>query len=383
MMETIKLSASCALGVEKVLASELERLGVETGARAAGRVGFTADKAGLARTLVGCRTADRIFVTAGSFPARDFDALFEGVRAIPWERWVGKNDRLVVEKARSARSNLSAQNALQAVTLKAAYERLCARYGVVRMPEIGPTLSARIRIERDEAVVELDVCGEALSRRGYRKRPTDAPLKESLAAAALFMVGWRSSLPLYDPFCGSGTIPIEAALYAMNLAPGLGRRFAWEGMPDGGTAELAAAREAARAAARLDREFLVAGSDADERAIEAAVANAGMAGVADRIRLTKCQAGSAAPFAAKGVVLTDPPYGKRLGTREEADALYESLAPFADRFSAWELCFVVDRDDFGGFTGRPGRRTKIVDGAETRWLHRFPARETGDRSVSS
>lgn len=378
MSTVLRLSASCAVGIEKVVAGELERLGLAASSRSAGRVGFETDKAGLAKALVGLRCADRVFLEAGRFRARDFDELYEGFKAIPWERWVGPQDRLVIEKARSIRSALAAQNAIQSVGQKAAYERLCGEYGVGRMPETAATVQTRVRIERDEATVELDLCGEALSRRGYRKRPTDAPLKESVAAAVLFLSGWRRSFPLYDPFCGSGTIPIEAALYAFDIAPGLGRGFSWEAMPDGGKGEVAAAKDTARAAARLDRDVLIAGSDSDQRALDAALANAGLAGVGQRIRFFRAKAEEAAPFAERGFVVTDPPYGKRLGTPAEATALYASLGAFTERFSRWELCFVVDREEFGGFAGErsvPGaagawKKTKLVDGAETRWLQR-------------
>ncbi|MBU0926377.1 MAG: class I SAM-dependent RNA methyltransferase [Spirochaetes bacterium] len=378
METTMRISASCAVGIEKVLAGELERLGIAPGTRSAGRVSFETDKAGLARALVGLRTADRLFLVAGTFPAKDFDQLFDGFNAIPWERWVGPRDRLVIEKAKSIRSALSAQNSIQSVGQKAAYDRLCAEYGVNRMPETGETVMTRVRVEGDIAAVELDLCGEALSRRGYRKRPTEAPLKESVAAAVLFLSGWRRSFALYDPFCGSGTIPIEAALYAFDIAPGLGRGFSWERMPDGGAKEVAAAKERARAAVDPTRDVMIAGSDADQAALDAALANAGLAGVGDRIRFFRARAEEAAPFEERGFIVTDPPYGKRLGTPAEADALYASLGAFSGRFARWELCFVVDREEFGGFAGERAvpkaagawKRTKIVDGAETRWLHR-------------
>lgn len=400
MKTKMRLSASCALGIERVTAGEFERLGITPGARGAGRVGFETDAAGLAKALVGLRTVDRVFIEVGSFQAADFDELFEGFRAIPWERWVGPNDALVIDKARSIRSTLSAQSSIQAVGMKGAYDRLCNTYGVNRMPETGAKVMARVRLERDQAIVELDLCGEALSRRGYRKKPTEAPLKESVAAAVLFMSGWRRSFPLYDPFCGSGTIPIEAALYAFDIAPGLGRSFAWERMPEGGARDVTLAKEEARAAVNTDREVLIAGSDSDAASLEAAMANAGLAGVGTRIRFFRARAEEAAPFAEKGFVVTDPPYGKRLGTPESAEALYASLGSFADRFARWELCFVVDREDFGSFAtargetaapslppasaaraGAPAyltprsswKKSRIVDGAETRWLQRFIA----------
>jgi len=374
-METMMgLSASCAVGIEKVAAGELDRLGLGTVSRSAGRVGFEADAAGLAKALVNLRTVDRVFLQAGSFRAHDFDELFEGFRKLPWERWVGPDDALAIEKAKSIRSKLSAQNSIQSIGQKGAYDRLCGHYKVARMPETGVKVMTRVRIENDMATVELDLCGAPLSKRGYRTRPTEAPLKETVAAAVLFLSGWKRSFPLYDPFCGSGTIPIEATLYALDIAPGMNRRFAWESMPAGGAAAVREAQGSAKAAVRLDRDVLIAGSDMDEAALEAAVANAGLAGVGSRIRFFPARATEAAPFAERGFVITDPPYGKRLGTPAEADYLYESLGAFADRFRRWELCFVVDREEFGGFAEhRPDaqwKRTKIVDGAETRWLQR-------------
>jgi putative N6-adenine-specific DNA methylase len=374
-METMmRLSASCAVGIEKVASAELDRLGLGAVSRSVGRVGFESDAKSLAKALVNLRTADRIFLLAGSFKARDFDELFEGFRNIPWERWVGPDDALVIEKAKSIRSKLSAQNAIQSIGQKGAYEKLCGHYKVARMPETGVQVMVRVRIEDDMATVELDLCGMPLSKRGYRKRPTEAPLKETVAAAALFLSGWKRSFPLYDPFCGSGTIPIEAAMYALDMAPGMNRRFSWEAMPEGGAAAVREAQESAKAAVRLDRDILIAGSDMDEAVLQAALANAGLAGVDSRIRFFPARATEAAPFAERGFVITDPPYGKRLGTPAEADYLYASLGAFAKRFKAWELCFVVDREDFGGFaekrTEAKWKKTKIIDGAETRWLQR-------------
>jgi putative N6-adenine-specific DNA methylase len=239
------------------------------------------------------------------------------------------------------------------------------------MPETGRKAIARLRLDNDQATVEMDLCGEALSRRGYRKRPTEAPLKESVAAAILFMSGWRRSFPLYDPFCGSGTIPVEAALYAFDIAPGLGRTFSWETMPEGSPRDVELAKEQARTRVNIDREVLIAGSDSDQAALDAALANAGLAGVGDRIRFFRARAEEAAPFSDRGFIITDPPYGKRLGTPEEADRLYASLSRFAERFARWEHCFVVDREDFSIFTDRKGKHARIVDGAETRWLHRY------------
>jgi len=373
MNGTIELCASCAVGLERILDGELGRLGAVVTKRGAGRVWFSGDDGLIARILVNSRIADRLFIVAGSFVAGDFDRLFEGVRAIPWERWVGKEDRLVVEKARSLRSKLAAQNAIQSISQKAAYERLCSHYRQSSMPETAGERKVRIRIEDDRAEVELDLCGSPLSKRGYRRNATEAPLKETIAAGLLFLSGWKRSYPLYDPFCGGGTIAIEAALYALDFAPGLSRSFDWEGMPSGSSALVKEEKERARGRASPARDLMIGGSDADEAAVRAAVANARLAGLADRVRFFKARAEDASPPAERGYVITDPPYGKRLGSPEEASALYDSLGPFAKRFKAWELCWVVDREDFKLPGLGKAKRNKIVDGAELRWFHRFIA----------
>lgn len=371
MNEQFEFSVSSAIGLEKVLQNELSYLGIKSLSKSAGRVYARTDRAGLAKALINLRTADRLFLEAGAFPAADFDELFEEVKSIPWERWIGRDDRLVMEKAKSARSALASQSAIQAVCQKAAYERLCSFYKQERMPETGGTVKARVQIEDDFARIELDICGEPLSKRGYRKQPTEAPLKESIAAALLYLAGWRHSIPLYDPFCGSGTIPIEAALMGLNVPPGILRPFAWEYMPDGGKAEIALAKEAARTEIKPEREIEISGSDAERSSLDAALANAALARVDDRIRFFNADARDAAPFAQRGIVIADPPYGNRLGTLTEADELYSSLAAFRERFAGWDQCFVVDREDFSAFSSSKAISTRIIDGRETRFFHRY------------
>lgn len=374
----MELSASCSIGAEKVLYNELEQLQLRPISKSPGRVNFYADNKGLATVLVNSRTADRLFLVLARFHAADFDELYEGCNAVQWERWIHKTDKLLIEKARSFSSKLSSQRALQAICQKAAYDRLCKVYKQALMPESGQIVAARIRIERDIAVLELDLCGEALSKRGYRKIPTEAPLKESLAAAILYLTGWRGSFVLYDPFCGSGTIVIEAALMALGLAPGLKRSFLWEGMPDGSKEAVLLAKEAARAKINMDRDISVHASDVNPMAIEAAVYNAGLAGLKDHIRFFEARAESTQPFADRGFIVTDPPYGKRLGKQEEIEALYSSLSYFAERFSAWDMCFIVEDENFPEYfvnnsklKNASWKKTKINDGAEIRYLQRL------------
>lgn len=372
MKQRFYLSASCVLGAERVLVQELSLLGFTDIEKAAGRVFFSADAGGTARALINLRTADRLFFQIGSFPAADFDQLFEGTRNLAWEQLVGRNDRLVIEKARCIRSRVNSQSTVQAMVQKAAYERLCALYKQNRMPESGRTVEARVRIEADTAWIEVDLSGEALSRRGYRRVSTEAPLKESVAATLLFLAGWKRSFPLYDVFCGAGTIPIEAALYALDIAPGLNRRFSWDTMPAADQAATQDERAAAHERIRPDRDILIGGSDIDESVVKAAIANAGHAGLAGKLKLFTAKAEDALPPADRGFLFADPPYGKRLGTPAEAEALYGRLTGLAERFAGWNLCFVVDREDFGRNLGRAAaKKTKLTDGAEIRWFHRF------------
>ncbi|MBU0956727.1 MAG: class I SAM-dependent RNA methyltransferase [Spirochaetes bacterium] len=370
--DSFYISAACVLGAEKVLAQELTLLGFLDIERAAGRVFFSADAAGVARALINLRTADRLFLQLGSYRAEDFDQLYEGAHALSWELLIGAKDRLVIEKAKCSRSRIDSQSTVQAMVQKAAYERLCALYKQARMPETGQIISARVRLESDTAWIEVDLSGEALSRRGYRRVATEAPLKESVAAALLFIAGWKRSFPLYDVFCGAGTIPIEAALYAFDIAPGLNRSFTWDKMPAASQAALQDERAAAHDRIRTDREVLIGGSDADGSVVKAALANAGHAGLSDRVKFFQCKAEDAVPPAERGFLFADPPYGKRLGTPEEAEQLYGRLSGMAERFAGWNLCFVVDRENFGANLGRGApKRTKLTDGAEMRWFHRF------------
>ncbi len=394
--------ALCAIGLEKVCASEIQRLGIELEGREAGRVRFSLGTAGassLVRANLCLRTAERVLIEAGRFHAENFDELFEQVRSLPWEAYFGRDDRLVIERVRTRDSRLAAQTSVQSIVHKAIYDRLGAVYRLTRLPESGTERGLRVYLDHDECVLGLDSSGEALHKRGYRRASGEAPLKETLAAGILFLSGWNRRLPLLDPFCGSGTFAIEAALFAMDRAPGLGRHFALEDMPFVERGAVAAEFEAARARGRTDVEFRILGSDADPKAIAAARANAGRAGLGqDRLsqdRLSQDRLGQdrlgqdrlgqsvsfeqgkaedAAPRYEAGYLLGNPPYGERLGTQEEAEALYRRLGSAYERFTGWSLGFVTNRPDFGDFFGRKANSAKkIVNGAEEQWFHWYPA----------
>ncbi|MDP3177606.1 MAG: class I SAM-dependent RNA methyltransferase, partial [Spirochaetaceae bacterium] len=365
MSDTPFAIALCAIGLEKVCKTEMERLGLAVENAGPGRLRLDLETSAarlslspdalLLRANLCSRTAERVLIEAARFRAEDFDQLFEGVRSVPWERFLRREDRLVVERVRIHESRLSAQTSVQSVAHKAAYERLCGFYGLERMPETGTTRSARIYLDGDECVLGLDSSGEALHKRGYRRAAGEAPLKETIAAGILLLSGWGRRYPLFDPFCGSGTIGIEAALFAADRAPGLGRAFAFEDMPfalnGGAPSRLTAEVEAAKARVRRDADYRIVLTDADPRALEAARANASRAGVAAGLVFRKGRAEEAVPEYEEGYLLCNPPYGDRLGSVPEAEALYRRLGEVAGRFDGWSLGFVTNRADFGSFFG--------------------------------
>lgn len=408
--------ALCALGLEKVCQHEIERIGLEVVGREPGRVRFRVGAperaaGSLMRANLCLRGAERILIEAGRFRALDFDQLFETVRALPWELYFRREDKLVIERVRVKSSRLASQTAVQSVVHKAIYERLCAVYKIVRMSETGRERGLRVYLDSDDCLLGLDCSGEALHRRGYRLAASQAPLKETIAAGVILLSGWSRRLPLLDPFCGSGTIAIEAALYAMDRAPGLGRSFALVDMPfatddaRGGPSSSRSARgprsvlgasgaepgaplsgaladevEAARSRVRADAEFRIVGTDADARVVEAAKANAAKAGLrglrAGSLEFRRAVAEEAVPEYEVGSLLCNPPYGERLGTVAEAESLYRALGEAALRFSGWGLGFVTNRPDFGDFFGRKAPAAhKIVNGTEEQWFHWYPPEE--------
>lgn len=383
--------ALCAIGLEKVCQTEIERVGLAVLGREAGRVSFTLGgpggaSASLMRANLCLRSAERVLIEAGRFRAAGFDELFESVRAIPWELYFGREDRLVVERVRTRLSKLAAQTSIQSVVHKAVYERLGSAYGLSRMPETGRARGLRVYIESDSCALGLDASGEALHKRGYRLAVGKAPLKETVAAGVLFLSGWNRRLPLLDPFCGSGTIAIEAAFLAMDRAPGLGRSFGFEDMPFAkpGPEARAAADEAAAAEARVrrDAEFRISASDADPGAVEAARANAARAGVAAGVSFSVAAAEEAVPEYGKGSLICNPPYGERLGSVQESRELYRRMGEASAAFGGWGLGFVTNSQDFGDWFGRAAPRPrKIVNGAEEQWFHWYPpearARDAG------
>ena len=321
--------ATCKLGLERVVSGELKGLGIEVERVEDARVLFLGEPEDMARACVWLRSAERVLQEVGSFEARTFDELFEGVKALDWKAYLGKNTFIHVN-GKSAKSTLFSVSDCQSITKKAIVENLKAAYGISILPETGERVIVEVGLLRDQVTLALDPCGAGLSRRGYRTYNVTAPISESLGAAILLLSRYRGDKPLLDPMCGSGTFPIEAAMIAQNIAPGLHRSFAgesWRFLPPG---LFDRARQEAQD--RMDRRpVAILGSDIDARCIDLCKKHAKKAGVMVQWAVRDFREyGKDATLLAytggqPGLMVCNPPYGERLGERKAAETIYRQL----------------------------------------------------------
>ncbi|MDR2447366.1 MAG: class I SAM-dependent RNA methyltransferase [Treponema sp.] len=384
------LVALCAVGAEKPLSNELRKLGFSVIAGSFGRVRFRSDLAGVYRALMSLRTADRLLLEIAAFPSDNFDTLFEGVRSAPWEDLIPAGAGVRVGKVRTNRSKLTAETTIQAMVHKAAALRLCEKRAINRLPETGFIAEIRVYIEKDQVSVSLDLSGDPLFKRGYRSEGGVAPLRETTAAAILLLANWRRKFPLYDPFCGSGTIAIEAALYAWDAAPCSMRTFAVSGLAFHNELLEKKTREELLAKVDVNRVIRIYGSDADARSVSIARANINRAyeialgkkpssGIhaelklpfVPNIRMTPME-DAVAPDKEAGFIITNPPYGKRLGGKTEAEATYGRMAGIGTRFPRWKLGVVTDDPGFESFFGKQADSCKeITNGSMTSYFFQY------------
>ena len=352
----------CLLGLEKLVGDEVKRLGL-TGVRVEnGRIFCDGTDADCARLNINLRCGARVLLVLGEFPARSFEELFQGVKAIAWEDYIPKDGAFPV-KGYSITSQLHSAPACQSIVKKAMVERLKGRYGLEQFPETGAKYQVRFSLFKDQAVIGLDGSGEGLYKRGYRAVGVEAPLRETLAAAMVLLSRYRGRDPFCDPFCGSGTIPIEAALIAKNRAPGLERSFdaqKWAFLPQ--NAWLDAAEEA------MDKEFHgkydIWGGDIDPRAVDIARSNAVKAGVEDCVRFEVADMKNFRRNSPYGQLVTNPPYGERLMDRAEAETLYRELGRVWQRLpDGWRTLVLSSHTEFERTFGRPAdKKRKLYNG---------------------
>lgn len=361
-MEHLELAIPTLFGLEGLCADELRRLGLSDVRAENGRVLCAARPADIPRVNLNLRTGERALVLLGSFPAGDFDALFEGVRALPWEDFLPRDAAFPV-KGHCLNSALHAVPACQSIVKKAVAARLGAKYGLEQLPETGSLYQIQFAIMKDTASLYLDTTGAGLHKRGYRAVGVVAPLRETLAAAMVMLSKYRGRDPFCDPFCGSGTIAIEAALIAKNRAPGLDRSFSaqkWGFVP--ASAWMEAADEAMDK--EFDGEYDIWGGDIDPKAVAIARSNAETAGVEDLVRFEVADALSFHREAPYGKIVTNPPYGERIMEKKEAEDLYRGFGKaFRSLPDGWTLSLLSSHTEFERTFGRNAdRKRKLYNG---------------------
>lgn len=352
----------CLMGVESLIANELKNLGATEVRAENARVLFSGDEHVLARANICCRYAERIQILVGTFHAETFEELFQGVKALPLEQWIGKDDAFPV-KGYSLNSKLFSVRDCQAIIKKAMVERLKETYKIPWFSETGTTYQIQFSILKDEVSILIDTTGTGLHKRGYRLKANEAPMKETLAASLCDLARLRDYHTLYDPMCGSGTILIEGALKALNIAPGLQRKFAAEQFPQIPDSVWAEERTRAQDLVNFDCDFAAYGSDLDPAAIEVATENARRAGVLNRIHFEVADIMDFRRNTEKGTVICNPPYGERLMEIREAEELYRTMGRVFVHERGWTYSIISPSEDFEALFGRKAdKRRKLYNG---------------------
>lgn len=361
-MTKMNFAAPCLFGVEGILADELRRMGAEAVAAQNGRVLFSGGADILARANIGSRYAERILILMGQFEAKTFTELFDRVKALPFEEFIGKNNAFPV-KGWTLDSKLHSLPDCQSIIKKAVVERLKIKYKTDWFEETGAPIKIQFSIHKDQVSIMLDTSGEGLHKRGYRRNSTEAPLKETLAAAMAYTTHLYPDTQLFDPFCGSGTILIESALLAMNIAPGLNRSFAAEkfGCFDGKIWR--EERRRAIDAIRRDVDFMAFGGDIDPNAVSLTLENAKKAGVDAHIRVQRQSITDLQLPQGRATVITNPPYGERLLDRQAAEKLICEMSRVMPQERGKRYSIISPDEDFEKRFGRPAdKRRKLYNG---------------------
>ena len=350
----IQLIATCLFGLEKFLGDEITALGLNRIDTMDGRVTFEGSLEDIARANINIRTAERVYIKLGSFPARTFEELYEGTKALALEDWIGPEDAFPV-KGHSIKSMLTSIPDCQSIVKKAIVNKLKSIYGIEWFEETGNKYQIEFFIYKDIATVMIDTSGTPLHKRGYRPDAGIAPLRETLAAAMVINARLNNDILLWDPFCGSGTILIEAAMMLSGRAPGLNRRFAAEKFESIPFDSWEKAKEEARKKINNDTDFVFYGSDIDPECLEIARSNADRAGVAKHIKLFRMDARNIAdrkPADIRGTVICNPPYGERMGDRVEVEKLYRDIGRAFPQLYPWQVYIITSCDYFEKLYGR-------------------------------
>ncbi|TCW31629.1 putative N6-adenine-specific DNA methylase [Thermohydrogenium kirishiense] len=361
-MSKIELIAPTLFGIESVAAKEIRSLGYEGIKVEDGKVTFIGDISAICKANMWIRSAERIYVKIGEFEASTFDELFEGVRSLPWEEWIPENGQFPVD-GYSLKSNLHSIPDCQSIIKKAVVERLKKKYKKEWFDENGPLYKIKFSLMKDKAVLMIDTSGEGLHKRGYRAMSNIAPLRETLASAMIMLSDWRYDRPLIDPFCGSGTIPIEAALIGANIAPGLNRKFTsekWGQIPKKLWLDT---RKEAHSLIKMDVELNIRGYDIDESAVKLSINNAHKAGVNQYVKFAKKPLKDLRTDDMYGILICNPPYGERMGEIKEVEKLYREMGRVFTSLNTWSYYIITSHENFEKLFGKKAtKRRKLYNG---------------------
>ncbi len=373
MNRRYELLAPCHFGLEAVLKKEIIDLGYEISQVEDGRVTFIGDAEAICRANVFLRTAERILLKVGSFTAVSFEELFQGTKNIPWEDYIPQDGKFWVAKASSIKSKLFSPSDIQSVMKKAMVERMKSRYGVNWFAENGSAYPLRVFLYKDKVTIGMDTSGDSLHKRGYRTMTSRAPITETLAAALLMLTPWKKDRILVDPFCGSGTFPIEAAMMAANIAPGMNRSFLAEDWKN--LIPRKCWYEAMDEADELvDREASadIQGYDIDGEIVRAARANAERAGVDHLIHFQQRPVSRLSHPKKYGFLITNPPYGERLEEKAALPAIYRELGERFAALDSWSAYVITSFEDAEKYIGRKAdKNRKIYNGMLKTYFYQF------------
>lgn len=372
-MRKYELIAPCHFGMEAVLKREIVDLGYEITGVSDGRITFFGDEEALCRANIFLRTAERILVKVGSFRAESFEELFQGTKAIPWEEYIPEDGKFWVAKAASIKSRLFSPSDIQSIMKKAMVERLKDVYHRNWFSEEGAGYPVRVFLMKDQVTVALDSTGESLHKRGYRKLVAQAPIAENLAAALIMLTPWNESRILVDPFCGSGTFPIEAAMMAAGMAPGMKRGFTAENWPEVvGKRIWQEAREEAQDLVDLSVKPDIQGYDIDDKMVSISRENAKLAGVEGLIHFQRRGIEQLSHSKKYGFIITNPPYGERLHDKENMPALYRTIGERFRGLDSWSMFLISAYENAERDIGRKAdKNRKIYNGMMKTYYYQF------------
>ena len=361
-MQKINLIATAAFGLESIVANELKKLGYENLTVENGRVDFAADLSAIARCNLWLRSADRVLIKVGEFKALSFEELFEQTKALSWEDWLPENAEFPVE-GKSIQSKLFSVPDCQAIVKKAIVEKMKIRYPRKWFQEDGPKYRIQVALLKDRVTLTIDTSGAGLHKRGYRKLSMEAPLKETLAAALVSISRWKADRAFIDPLCGSGTIPIEAALIGRNIAPGLGRNFAAENWPQIPTNLWRQAREEARNSILHQQPLGIMGFDVNASVLDLARYHAKQAGLHNHISFQQQDVRQLASKYKYGYLITNPPYGERLSELHEVELLYQDMGKVFRKLDTWSFYIISSHPRFEElFQRKADKKRKLYNG---------------------